>query len=282
MASIFQKDCPQCAKTIDVQALRCKCGYHFDSDSGADGDDAQQEQLYMDYLAAREIQAEAALTAARADASADPQNTLKAAQAVLAAQTLNSIRAEIEERTNKTASPPTQAPVAEPVKPVKAAAAAAVPTKPATVHPLRAKAPAPIAKTAPAATGSANKMASPAAAKPKAKASTAPAAPAVKPDVVFQRLQAAKANAALLAKQTAQPTAAPAPKTVEPQKAATIATKPATTAKQECPNCTAYVQIDAKACRCGYTFPTSAHEVPALALDASALALLNDALNPRR
>lgn len=289
MPSIFQKDCPQCAKSIDVQATRCRCGYSFDSENGEDN----EEQLYLDYLAARAIQAEAAMIAAREDAAADPQNTLKAAQALLAEQNFNAVQAEIEARTAKPGTSKDEPQIIElrPAEKTAVSIPTVKPTAPATVHPMRTtKVPA-----ATAAAAAAQKPSTPAptpqtnAVVKKNDAVSHPAPGGVRPDVVFQRLQAAKANAALVAQQSQvkqqQAPKMTAPATPKTQPVATAPAKPviaATTAKQECPNCTAYVQADAKTCRCGYAFPTSSHEVPALALDASALALLNDALNPRR
>ncbi|MBI3897068.1 MAG: hypothetical protein HY308_02095 [Gammaproteobacteria bacterium] len=56
--------------------------------------------------------------------------------------------------------------------------------------------------------------------------------------------------------------------------AKTPAIETAPQAKQECPNCTATVPIGANHCRCGYAFATSSEEVPAITLDATALAIL--------
>lgn len=60
--SIFTKDCPQCAETNAAYAVRCKCGFAFNADDGADSQTeeeiaAEEEKLYQEYLAARARQA---------------------------------------------------------------------------------------------------------------------------------------------------------------------------------------------------------------------------------
>ncbi len=100
-ASIFLKDCPECAATIPAEALRCSCGYRFDSgraDTTVDGLEliAQEERLYRDYLAARVQQAAKELEHARAVANAFPGDRVKTAELLLAEQRYNAARAALE------------------------------------------------------------------------------------------------------------------------------------------------------------------------------------------
>jgi hypothetical protein len=101
--SIFKKDCPECAASNSIDAVRCRCGYCFDPEAlaGADADAYAEEQsrLYQDYLGARIVQAEAELTVAREQAKADPENTYQAAAALVAEQTLNALQAEMKQLT---------------------------------------------------------------------------------------------------------------------------------------------------------------------------------------
>lgn len=99
--SIFKKDCPECAVSNSIEAMRCRCGYCFDPDALAGADAAayaeEQSRLYQDYLGARIVQAESELTVAREQAKADASNTYKAAAALLAEQALNALRAEMKQ-----------------------------------------------------------------------------------------------------------------------------------------------------------------------------------------
>ncbi len=100
-ASIFLKDCPECAAANPVDAIRCACGYRFDTkgaDTTVDGLEliAQEERLYRDYLAARVKQAAKELEHARAVAKASPGDKVKAAEMLLAEQRYNAARAELE------------------------------------------------------------------------------------------------------------------------------------------------------------------------------------------
>lgn len=100
-ASIFLKDCPECAAANPVEAVRCSCGYRFDcgrADTTVDGLEliAREEKLYCDYLAARVQQAAKELEHARAVANAFPGDKLKAAERLLAEQRYHAARAELE------------------------------------------------------------------------------------------------------------------------------------------------------------------------------------------
>lgn len=314
--SIFQKSCPECSAPNPVQAVSCRCGYCFDPDTLARTDPAeyaqQQDRLYRDYLAARIAQAEAELAVARELAKADPENAYKASGALLAEQALNALQAEMRQVTLRigTAPPPprpTPAPrKAEAPKPV---APKPSPTKPngARPQPILAKTNGPgITAKARIARGpsavSAETTAAPgprpapaAAARPTAVATGGKTAQApkisVRPGESFRRLQAERAEAIARAKPplvkpavtppkpaTARAAVArrPAPKPADIPPIPIAAAKPA---MQDCPNCTASVPADRQRCGCGYTFSRAAEEVPAITLDATALAILTEGIS---
>src|SRR5689334_6149282 len=105
--SIFTRDCPVCAATHPLNAVRCGCGYCFDPNKieGVTQELevlSQEEQLYRDYLAARAAQAEDAARAAKNAASCEPDNTVKNAEALLAQQTAMNARAELEAQDTRT------------------------------------------------------------------------------------------------------------------------------------------------------------------------------------
>ncbi|MHB8346228.1 MAG: hypothetical protein ACYDHM_03420 [Acidiferrobacterales bacterium] len=88
--SIFYKDCPQCAATHAASAIRCSCGHFFVPESEAGPDlspelRAQEEKLYVAYLAARRDQTAEAVETARAEASMAPGNA-RAAQLLAEAE----------------------------------------------------------------------------------------------------------------------------------------------------------------------------------------------------
>lgn len=291
--NIFQKACPECAAVNPMTAAACRCGYRFESDArgGADPDEYAEEQnrLYCDYLAARIVQAEAELAVARAQANADSRDTRKAADALLAEQEFNALRAEMKQlslhTSTRTRPEARQRPQASPAQTGGAARAenapAAAPAKTAATgiaaaHPLPAK-PKPASDSKSEAAGSMPIRGGAAGTKAPAPAKAigneqrrAPRASATaKPNEAFTRLQAQRAEAVTQAKKIAA-TKRPQPATAgAPPRAIVPAAAPA----QVCPNCTATVAPDAKRCSCGYTF-SRAEEVPALSLDAGALAIL--------
>lgn len=343
--SIFKKDCPECATPNNVDAVRCDCGYCFDPEAlaGADAAEYAQEQtrLYRDYLAARIVQAEAELTVARERAHAEPGNTYKAAEALVAEQALNALQAEMKQlgmRPPKTtristaapsrtpiapkatpaktsapnaAAPPSKPPVASPSNPPpRATAVAASPSaarksppsfKNHVVHARREPAPAiskvepPPTKRKPTETADAAAIATGQTATPAARAVSMKREPATPvqvatPSPVFRNMQARKAEAIAKAKLAVEatpisPVSAPMPaQRVEPPAALSPITASAKNAKnptQECPSCTATVPADLEKCRCGYTFSQSTKEVPALTLDAAALAILTEGIAPK-
>lgn len=399
--SIFKKDCPECARSNSVDAVRCSCGYCFDPDAlaGADAAEYQEEQdrLYRDYLDARIVQAEIEMTVAREQASLEPGNTLKAAAALVAEQSLNALRAEMNQlalrlpatkpRRAPAAPKPTTPPPAKAIAPAARAAATAAPkatpkhshkfaasarsaerekptapatapwenTKPRPALPAKAqqakptpsvetKKPIVPEKPKPISVIAVNT--SPATAKPPIKTpspapqpiarrvepiKSKPHHPMAKPQSTtipsarFRRMQARKAEA--IAKAVLAPPSSAAPAAKQPVRQAVVA--PATPSQecpsctatvplhltqcrcgyafsrpsdvpalaldvpvapvvvaqpeaQECPNCTATVPASRKQCGCGYTFSQSTEQVPALALDATALAILTDGIGTTR
>ena len=116
------------------------------------------------------------------------------------------------------------------------------------------------------------------------------ARPSAKPNESFRRAQARKADAIAQSKAvasqppapvaksvTARPSTERAPADIPPIAAAPVVV--AKTAKQDCPNCTASVAADAQRCGCGYTFARVSEQVPALTLDATALAILTEGIS---
>jgi hypothetical protein len=292
--SIFTRDCPVCAASHPVHAVRCGCGYCFDPGK-VDGVTqeleviSQEEQLYRDYLAARAAQAQDAAQVAKAAAKRDPGNTVKAAEALLANQTAMNARAELEAqdaravavknritvvRSRRRGKSKTAAPVSHPtpnlpaVREVLAPPVAAAPQlakpmpKPAAIIPTpirtAAKQPAP---TRPSVVLPVNAP-TPAIAKPM-QAPKPPSIPVLtqvnarEPSPAFRSTQAAKAE------QIAAPT-------------------PAKPTSQDCPNCYAKVAANSKRCRCGYELPVTASQMPGLAMSPEDRAAMLTALGLNR
>lgn len=316
--NIFKKDCPECAAANPIDAVSCRCGYCFDPETLAQSDPAeyaqQQDRLYRDYLAARMVQAEAQLVVARELAKADPENAYKASGVLLAEQALNALQAEMKQLSLRLPAPRRAVPLA--ARPSSAMAApkavvAQTPAKPTTVsekleaapkttaaaEEKRPPSPQPAAlarQPVPAAAharepngatktaeGLARSMAQQVSARPHISA---------KPDENFKRVQAKRADAVARAKTRAakveaptiakrsatKPAAQPAPPQVPPLLIA------AATPMQECPNCTATVPAQRKRCSCGYVFSRAAEEVPAITLDAAALAILTEGISANK
>jgi hypothetical protein len=287
--SIFEKDCPQCASPNPVQAGRCHCGYCFDPELLHQTDAvehlAQEERLYRDYLAARLVQAEAGLTVARGEASADPENQVKAAQALLAEQALNAARAELRALTARVSR--------ETPRPRPAAPAPKAPPAPfrkgQIAKPVSAGSPAPVSRPTSAP-------------KPAVGTSAGNTARATQePGPVFRAAQAVKAETVMQLKKVEPKRAAPkpppptsasharahaappkppvaAPRPVAAKKEAKTGSK-VTKPRKECPHCTALVPPEATRCRCGFNLPTVTVEMPPVALDAETLAVLAQGLD---
>lgn len=270
--SIFTKDCPQCTAANPTNAVRCACGHCFDPEAVTDKKAAvevaiHEERLYHDYLAARVVQAEAEYEVARADATADPGDTYKAAQALAAEQALNTARAELRAQAQKTSqlkkltariAPAPRAAV--PRAKSKHAVPARAPSKPiAIAKPVKATPTVPTPKVAKAAPAI---VTPPPASKPAP--AVARALPTAKPSRAFRARQAKQAEAIIL-KAAAVPSAmAPRPQAIAPPPPAT----------KECPNCTSKVPANVPQCRCGFGFNAASMEMAALPLDAAALAIL--------
>jgi hypothetical protein len=157
-------------------------------------------------------------------------------------------------------------PVSTVTAPVKPAEQPLAPLRPAAVVAAVKVAPAPVVAPTSATPKADTKPVAPRAPAP---AITAKAGPA------FQAAQAAKA--AQVARAVSLAIAAPAPKPV----AAATALRPTGTApkliptSKDCPHCTASLPLDAKSCRCGFSFSSGA-ELPALTLSAEDKALFSD------
>jgi hypothetical protein len=289
--SIFTRDCPVCAASHPVHAVRCGCGYCFDPGK-VDGVTqeleviSQEEQLYRDYLAARAAQAEEVALVAKTAAKREPGNTVKAAEALLAAQTAMNARAELEAQDARTVAvknritvvrsrrrkkPKTAAPASHPtplpmpVREVLAPPVAAVPAK--STAKLATVTPAPI-KTA---------------AKPPASARPSIVAPANMPTpAIAKPAQMPKPPVPVLTQVNAREPS-PAFRATQATKAEQIsAPAPAKPTSQDCPNCYAKVAVNAKRCRCGYELPTTASQMPALAMSPEDRAAMLTALGLNR
>jgi hypothetical protein len=90
-----------------LSAPRCGCGYLFEVEQAGDDThavelEAQQERIYLDYLAARAAQAEEAYRVAKRLLEADPESVVKSADVLVAQQQLHAAQAELTSQTIKT------------------------------------------------------------------------------------------------------------------------------------------------------------------------------------
>jgi hypothetical protein len=284
--SIFTRDCPVCAASHPVHAVRCGCGYCFDPGK-VDGVTqeleviSQEEQLYRDYLAARAAKAEEAALVAKTAAKREPGNTVKAAEALLAAQTAMNARAELDAQNARTVAVKNRITVVRSRRRKKPKTTA--PTHPAPVPvrevlapPVTAAAPKPAA-VVPAPIKTAAKPPAPASARPSVVTpvntptpTIAKSAPVPRPSVpVLTQVNAREPSSAFRATQAT--------------KAEQIATPtPAKSTNQDCPNCYAKVAVNTKRCRCGYELPTTASQMPALAMSPEDRAAMLAALGLNR
>jgi hypothetical protein len=155
--SIFTKDCPQCAETNAAYAVRCKCGFSFGADDGAESQTEEEialeeEKLYQEYLAARARQASGTADDATKLAAAQPANQAKLNEAEQAKAGVEGTQAELKVQTTRVVESPTErkhAKVGPPAAPAVAQTAnveSAPPTpKPPTLTP-------PVQTTVPAGT----------------------------------------------------------------------------------------------------------------------------------
>ncbi|HEX9810978.1 MAG TPA: hypothetical protein VGA88_02675 [Burkholderiales bacterium] len=112
-----------------------------------------------------------------------------------------------------------------------------------------------------------------------------PVTPSVtsRPDESFRRMQAQKADA--ITRPKAAPTnRPPQPSTNGPAPQRAPADIPPVglleqATAHECPNCTASVAAESTRCTCGYALSSPGEEVPAVSLDATALAILTEGIS---
>src|SRR5690606_19030271 len=243
--SIFKRDCPECAAANPPDALLCRCGYCFDPDRLAQTDPEayarQQERLYREYLRARLVHAQAQLQAAREAARAEPGDRARAVALRAAEAGVAALRNELRECDRRVP---------------------AVPAADAARKAVQAKQTPPPARPRPPAQGAHPRPAPP----PGPRVSA-------RPDARFRAAQAHKAEALVRAA-----AAASGPRRVAPgaTRHAVLASRVAAkgSGTQVCPNCTATLAADAERCRCGYALGRPGEAVPALKLDAGALAIL--------
>ena len=104
-----------------------------------------------------------------------------------------------------------------------------------------------------------------------------------RPNESFRRVQAQKADAITRSK-AAPIVSRPPQTTIRPTTQRASADIPPvvllkSTSMQECPNCTAAVAATLTRCTCGYMLSSPGEEVPAVTLDATALAILTDGIS---
>jgi ribosomal protein S27AE len=150
--SIFkQKTCPECSAPHSASAARCGCGFLFDVEQAEDDAHAaelaaQQERIYLDYLAARAAQAEEGYRVAERQLEGDPDSATKSAELLLAQQQMNTARAELTTQSIKARLATERAKTAR-----KRQRAAAVPVTPPAAPAAAAAIPAPAARPTDAA-----------------------------------------------------------------------------------------------------------------------------------
>ncbi len=108
---IFDKACPQCTADSAAGAIRCACGFIFDT-ADANGsapspkETAEEEKLFEEYLAARVAQAIEQATVATHAADVEPENERRAIEAIRAQETVEKAKRELaaqQERAAKAA-----------------------------------------------------------------------------------------------------------------------------------------------------------------------------------
>ncbi|GMR20075.1 MAG: hypothetical protein BMS9Abin36_0670 [Gammaproteobacteria bacterium] len=111
--SIFDKHCPLCKTLLPSNAAHCECGYSFDPATGIEesaqelGLNAQEEQLYENYLAARLAQTEESVKVAQTHLKSDPENQALQGRLAEAEAEAEQARAELtaqSERAHKAES----------------------------------------------------------------------------------------------------------------------------------------------------------------------------------
>lgn len=252
--------------------VRCGCGHCFDPDK-VDGVTqeleviSQEEQLYRDYLAARAAQAEDEARVAKTTAAREPDNTVRIAEALLATQTAMNARAELEAQDARTTAVKNRIKVVRSSRRRKAKTAAPV-SRPTPVSVRETLAP-PVPAAAPP---------------PPLKAVAKPLTPTpMRPPVVVPTINPTPVSMTQVRQEpaprpvpalvpnrndTREPT--PAFRSTQATKAEQITTAPpppmTKPTGQDCPNCCGKVAPNTKRCRCGYELPSSANQMPALAM----------------
>lgn len=102
------------------------------------------------------------------------------------------------------------------------------------------------------------------------------------PDESFRRIQAQRADAIARSKTPSTPSRQPStnkPAVQRPPADIPPVTLLKKTGTHECPNCTASVAANQTRCGCGYVLSSPGQEVPAVSLDATALAILTEGIS---
>jgi len=259
LLSIFDKTCPLCGSTLSVSAAYCRCGFSFkpsqlEDTAQALGLEAQEEELYERYLAARVLQAKETLIISRAHMIRDPEDPGKV-------QAVDAARVEFDEAQHALISQ--QRKLAEIRKAASAARKVLGDMKKMRAG-KNANSAGPVMTKMPGEAFRAQQAAKAVAVVRPTKAATPTRAPAVssktnKPDQTrdFPKPSAApppaaKRSAATAGITNANPTQRS--QTVEDTPAATKTTKVfrKATAANKCPHCTAEVTYGTERCRCGY------------------------------
>ena len=97
---IFDKACPQCTADNAASAIRCACGFIFDTaDINGSGpspkETAEEEVLFQEYLAARVSQAIEQATVAAHAADVEPENERRAIEAIRAQDVVEKAKADL-------------------------------------------------------------------------------------------------------------------------------------------------------------------------------------------
>jgi hypothetical protein len=306
-----------------VHAVRCGCGYCFDPNK-LDGVTqeleaiSQEETLYRDYLAARVDQSESAWQAARVAAVREPDNRVKAAEALLAEQNAMAARAEFDAQVERARAVKNRIKVVRTNRRSRRVSVAAPTPRPAPVavrEVLAPKpAPAPIAAPpvpVPAPVQAAPMTPAPAVLKPAAASAQKAAAPTPAPKAIAQApaprpvvaAKPAPAHRPAPGRATAAPPPAPTPvatvvrvatpptpaivdkptpsfRASQASRAQQIVAAPANANSQECGNCSAKVPLNVRRCRCGFELPLAASQIPSLSMSPEDRAAFLAALAP--
>src|SRR5216684_796281 len=103
--NIFQKYCSHCEASSPKEAVRCSCGYSFESSEAQEAllQALEDEKLYEDYLAARLKQASQVLIEMEKKHKADLKDPSQAAQTAKAFEETEAIRKELAAQSAKVA-----------------------------------------------------------------------------------------------------------------------------------------------------------------------------------